>query len=297
MTGSIPEPVLLVGPVSIDEIAGERRLGGTVSYAAFVVAAFGLRARILTIAAPDTDLSPLAASHDLHVVQDSATLTFAFSQTPQGRQLTTLARPSRPLTAGDLPAAWRSPATLILGTLIEDDVDLDSFGSLASSARRIGIATQGLQRHATPVVVRGPLPDLNSLLPLCTPSTSLFRSEREASVWTTDQLTAILATGARVVTTRGERGAEVQRADRHLQIPPVAFESEIDSTGAGDIFASAFILALHEGDAAAGRLAAAFAAASVALRGPGPLPIRAEIERRLAAAAIVSDDVERGAPD
>ncbi len=297
MTGPIPEPVLLVGPVSIDEIAGERRLGGTVSYAASVVAAFGLRARILTIAAPDADLSLLSASHDLHVAQDSATLTFAFSQTPQGRQLTTLARPSRPLTASDLPAAWRSPAILILGTLIEGDIDLDSFGSIASSASHIAIATQGLQRHATPAVTTGPLTDLSSLIQLCTHSTSLFRSAREASVWTADQLPAILATGARVITTNGERGAEVQRAEGDRQIPPVSFESEIDATGAGDIFASAFILTLHEGDAAAGRLAAAFAAASVALRGPGPLPIRAEIERRLAAAAIVSDDIERGEPD
>ena len=296
MTGSIPEPVLLAGPVSIDEIAGERRLGGVVSYAASVVAAFGLRARILTIASPDTDLSPLAA-HDLHVVEDGATLTFAFNQTSEGRQLTALARPSRALTAEDLPSAWRSPATLILGTLIEEDIDLKSFTTLVRSASRTGIATQGLQRHASPVVVRGPLQNPSSLLPLCTPSTSLFRSEREASYWTSHQFSTIVNTGVRIVTTRGQRGAEVQRGDDHLQIPPVAIESEIDSTGAGDIFASAFILALHEGDAAAGRLAAAFAAASVAFRGPGPLPIRAEIERRLAAAAIVSDDVERGAPD
>ena len=296
MTGSVPEPVLLVGPVSIDEIAGDRRLGGVVSYAASVVSAFGLRARILTIASPDTDLSPLAA-HDLHAVKDSATLTFAFSQTSQGRQLTALARPSRALTAEDLPNAWRSPATLILGTLIEDDIDLQSFAPLVRSAERTGIATQGLQRHATPIVTRGPLQNLSSLLPLCTPATSLFRSEREASYWTTDQLAAIVNTGVRIVTTHGQRGAQVQRGDQHLQIPPVVFESEIDSTGAGDIFASAFILAVHEGDAAAGRLAAAFSAASVALRGPGPLPIRAEIERRLAAAAIVGDDVHSGAPN
>ena len=297
MTGSTPEPVLLVGPVSIDEIAGERRLGGVVSYAASAVAAFGLRARILTIASPGTDLSPLAAFHDLHVVEDSATLTFAFSRTPDGRQLTALARPSRPLTAVDLPHAWRSPAILILGTLIEDDIDLDSFSDIAHSASRVAVATQGLQRHMTPLVTHGPLSNPISLIRICSHTTSLFRSEREAAQWTDDQVTAILATGAAIVTTHGDRGAEVQRNHDRLQIAPVAFESEIDSTGAGDIFASAFILALHEGDAVAGRLAAAFAAASVALRGPGPLPTRAEIERRLAVAAIVSDDVQRGAPD
>jgi 1D-myo-inositol 3-kinase len=297
VTGSNPEPVLLVGPVAIDEIEGERRLGGVVTYAATVVAAFGLRARILTTAAPDTDLISLAAGHDLHVVPADATLTFAFDQTPEGRQLTELAGPTRPLSATDLPDAWRSPATLILGTLIEDDIDLSSFAPIAQSAHQTAIVTQGLQRHATPTVLRGHLHEFNSLLPLCTPSTSLFRSEREAALWTTQQAAAIRETGARLVTTHGEHGAEIQQGDRRLQIAPVSFDSEIDSTGAGDIFASAFILALHEGDAAAGQLAAAFAAASVALRGPRPLPLRAEIERRLAAAAIVSDDVERGATD
>lgn len=297
MTGSNPEPVLLVGPVSIDQIEGERRLGGVVTYAATVVAAFGLRARILTTAAPDTDLTPLADAHDLHVVPSDATLTFAFDQTSEGRQLTALARPSHTLSANDLPEAWRSPATLILGTLIEHDIDLESFAPLTQTAAHTAIATQGLQRHATPLIIRGPLRDLISLLPLCTPSTSLFRSEREAALWTTEQAAAIRETGARIVTTHGEHGADIEQGGHRLLIPPVSFQSEIDSTGAGDIFASAFILALHEGDAAAGQLAAGFAAASVARRGPGPLPLRAEIERRLAAAAIVGDDVERGAPD
>jgi len=297
VTGSNPEPVLLVGSVAIDEIEGERRLGGVVTYAATVVTAFGLRARILTAAAPGTDLTPLAADHDLHVVPSDATLTFAFAQTPEGRQLTALARPAHTLTADDLPEAWRTPTTLLLGTLIEDDIDIGSFEPVARSASQFGIATQGLQRHATPTIVRGPLQHLFSLLPLCSPSTSLFRSQREAALWTTDQYSSIRATGARIVTTRGEHGAEIEQHDNRFQIPPIAFESEIDSTGAGDIFASAFILALDEGDATAGRLAAAFAAASVAHRGPGPLPLRAEIERRLAAAAIVSDDVERGASD
>jgi sugar/nucleoside kinase (ribokinase family) len=79
--------------------------------------------------------------------------------------------------------------------------------------------------------------------------------------------------------------------------PITPFAPEIDATGTGDIFAFAFILALHEGHATVSRFTAAFAATSVATFGPSPLPLRAEIERRLAAAAIVSDDVERGAPD
>jgi sugar/nucleoside kinase (ribokinase family) len=55
----------------------------------------------------------------------------------------------------------------------------------------------------------------------------------------------------------------------------------VDTTGAGDVFATAFILALGEGEATAARLAAAYAAAKVEVVGPAPLPDRSTIERRL----------------
>ena len=60
----------------------------------------------------------------------------------------------------------------------------------------------------------------------------------------------------------------------------------MDATGAGDVFAAAFILALAAtlpgGAAEAAALAACFAAASVERAGLEPLPLRTEIERRYA---------------
>ena len=48
-----------------------------------------------------------------------------------------------------------------------------------------------------------------------------------------------------------------------------------------NVFATAFILALGDGEASAARLAAGYAAAAVEVIGPGPLPDRAAIEQRL----------------
>ena len=62
---------------------------------------------------------------------------------------------------------------------------------------------------------------------------------------------------------------------------PFPTNTEVDSTGAGDVFATALILALDQGEQAAARIAAAFAAASVEQVGPAPLPDLETIMGRL----------------
>jgi sugar/nucleoside kinase (ribokinase family) len=60
-------------------------------------------------------------------------------------------------------------------------------------------------------------------------------------------------------------------------------EAEVDPTGAGDTFATAFLIRLHEtGDAGeAARFAAAAASLSVGGIGAAAMPVRAEIEERM----------------
>lgn len=48
--------ITIVGNVTIDLVDGKKALGGAVSYAAAVASAFGVRACIVTAAAPDVDL-------------------------------------------------------------------------------------------------------------------------------------------------------------------------------------------------------------------------------------------------
>jgi sugar/nucleoside kinase (ribokinase family) len=63
----------------------------------------------------------------------------------------------------------------------------------------------------------------------------------------------------------------------------------VDTTGAGDVFATAFILGVSKlglSDEEAGRLASAFAAASVERTGPAPLPPLSEVGRRVGTAAV-----------
>jgi len=278
-----PTPLLLVGPVTMDHIAGKRLPGGGVAYGARVAAAFGIRARILTIAAPDADLSALEG-HDVHVVDDAHTVTFMFEPSAAGRVMRVPEQPSRPLAASDLPAAWADSKTLMVAPLIEGDVDLDSFTSISRTASRVGVIAQGLQRH----LIRDHFVDItpprdSSFVRSCSTAFTFFRSQREAALWTEDQRASALARGARLVTTRGQLGATIETAEGRLEVPAFPVAHEVDTTGAGDVFATALILALDEGDEAATELAAAFAAASVEQIGPASLPTLSEIRRRLVA--------------
>lgn len=114
-----------------------------------------------------------------------------------------------------------------------------------------------------------------------------FPSDDEAAqLWGLDDpdavLDRVLALGPRIVALkRGERGAVVATPDRREVIPP-APSTPVDSTGAGDSFAGAFLAEyLAAGDPfAAGRYAARVAAATVSGYGAvAPIPRREEVER------------------
>jgi sulfofructose kinase len=97
-----------------------------------------------------------------------------------------------------------------------------------------------------------------------------------------------------VVQTLGARGARAYVAGRHVDVPGFAVPV-VDTTGAGDVFHGAFLLAMLEAGGAAGRTPAveaveaairrANAAAAMkcrALGGRAGIPTRADLERFLA---------------
>jgi sugar/nucleoside kinase (ribokinase family) len=98
---------------------------------------------------------------------------------------------------------------------------------------------------------------------------SIFLSEEETAGWANGELEALAAACERVVITRGEEGATELTAAGVADIPPApgASAHTVDSVGAGDTFAAAF-MAVRElrPRADPGRLAAEVAAAAVALQ-------------------------------
>ena len=157
------------------------------------------------------------------------------------------------------------------------------------------VIAQGLQRFVAPC---GEIDDLDdpsvALLDAARPHVTICLSSEETDRWDARHpgaLGDLLGLTRRIVRTLGADGADIQTrdgdADRTLHVPALPAEV-IDTTGAGDVFATALILAMRAGDQVAGRLAAACAAACVERRGPAPLPARTEL---LSRAGLVPADL------
>ena len=263
--------ILVVGPVTWDEFGGERRPGGAVSYAARALEALGIRARIVTIAGPNADLGACDA-HETAVASGGRTLAFEHRHIGGRRALRVLSRPERLLTANDVPAGWDDADVLIIAPLLADDVDVASFAAIDAPLR--GLLGQGLVREVdgdgriATVVPRAPV-----FRSWVDDRTTVFLSAREIAGWPEASVAELERRAERLVVTLGEEGAEIRHGGRRTRVPPQRAE-EVDPTGAGDTFATAFLVGVAKGasDAEAGRLAARCAAAAVQRVGPAPLP-------------------------
>ena len=284
---SNPPRVLIVGHLTLDRFDDRVVPGGGVSYAARTAAALGERLSILTCGGPDANIDALDG-HDLRLVHAEATLTFGFAGVNGQHKLRVLARPQRRLTAADLPPGWERTRLVILAPLLPDDIDLPSFADLPAPDGTAVLA-QGLQRHLTQSsAVQSLSHPTSELMDSCSRAVSVFLSEEETSNWPEEDFEALIHRAGRVIVTRGARGADIYAGSArplHVDAHDVA---DVDATGAGDAFATAFMLTLHEGDEAAARVASAYAAAAVERSGPAPLPPLSRLLSRPAASARVS---------
>lgn len=276
-----PAPVWIVGPVTRDEVVEGDSVrpvpGGSALYVARSCEAMGLAGFVLALAGEDADLSALEP-HEVERVAAS-TLTLRHDFAGGVRQQSLVAPPGRTLSPADAPPSWPEPATLILGPLLPDDVDVLAFVEEYPGAE-VALIAQGLQRAILPDdrVAHRAQPS-SVLLDAARPNVSVFLSEEEVGLWPSGALGHLAARCARVVVTAGAAGARVITRTGERQIAP--FEAEVvDSTGAGDVFAAAFILGLRAGEEFAGQVAAACAAVACEVRGPGVLPSLTEIAAR-----------------
>lgn len=251
------------------------------------------RPRPATSSPGGDDLPPVLASSVVHRV-DAATQAFRHAFEGERRQLGLVQGTERTLRMTDVPRDWPDPATVILAPLMPDDIDVLAFVEAYPEAQ-IGLLGQGLQRAVLPgsdVIAHRAQPS-SVLLDAARPNVTIVLSEEEIALWPAGALAHLVEGAARVVITRGARGATVHRREGTRQIAP-APATVVDATGAGDTFAAAFILGLRAGEQFAGRLAAVCAAAAVEVRGPAPLPSWPVIESRVAALPTVSTAASDG---
>ncbi|MDQ2808398.1 MAG: PfkB family carbohydrate kinase [Chloroflexota bacterium] len=242
--------------------------GGTVLYAGITAALLGVPTALVTACAPAdlALLAPAEAAGVLCAVQPSpATTTFSMEYRSEARQLYLHAR-ATPLGAAALPAAWQATPILHLGP-IADEVDAAAAWDEVCPNALIGVTPQGWLRAwdaagritATPWTAAAPLLARTDVLVMSLEDTA---GDQEA-------LLGYVALAPLAVVTAGGAGATLYEWGQAVAVVPACQATPVDFTGAGDVFAAAFLVRYHETGDALRAIAFAHAAAAYAIEAPG----------------------------
>jgi 1D-myo-inositol 3-kinase len=280
--------ILLIGHVTSDLESADPnsayRLGGTVSFAAVTALRLGRRPTVITRAAATTDLSELPADLDLHVLPSPTTTTFANLYTEQGRVQYCYAQ-ALPITADDIPLTWRHPQAVLLGPLVNEITS--DVASIFHADSLVAAVPQGWMRQwdESGRVHAKPWENAEAILPHLTVLVlSLEDIDQDSS-----RLDPWFAYVGLIVLTEYRDGSTIyQRQDDgnivQIKIPPRP-ANEVDPTGAGDVFATAFVIRLQEtrDPLEAARFANITASISVEHPGVTGIPTRAQVLAYMAA--------------
>ena len=235
---TVLEPVdyLVIGHVAHDLTPEGPRLGGTAAYSALTAYALGLRVGILTSHGPETLLAPL---EDIPVISlpSPQSTTFENIYTKNGRIQYLRAQATR-IDFEQVPEVWRSAPIIHLGPIANemDAILPDSF-----SPSLLGLTPQGWMRQwdSEGHVSRGEWQHADVALGRAS-AVVISREDVNGD----DELIEHMAHETRIlVVTESAAGAVLYwNGDRRRFRAPVV--TEVDATGAGDVFAAAFFYRL-----------------------------------------------------
>lgn len=278
--------LLVVGHITRDLLsAGTFRLGGTAYYAGIAAIRLGHRVSVYTAARPDLDFSPLheaAPGIEIYSLPSSDDTVFS-NRYQAGRRRQLLLGRARPLSIAGLPGAWRAAPLVLLGAVAGE---ISPAWTEALPGAVVGACLQGWLRawDASGRVSFRPWSEAARWLPRLA---AAFLSEEDVQ-GRQDLVERYAAHCPLLVQTAGERGATLYESGRPRAVAPFPVR-ERDPTGAGDVFAAAFLVRRAEGaaPAEAARFAAAAAALSVRAAGAEAIPWRGEVEALLQEAGDV----------
>jgi 1D-myo-inositol 3-kinase len=271
-----PPDFLVVGHLVQDKVGEGYRLGGTAAYASLTAHRLGLRTAILTRVAADLDLSSLPPGIEVHRLPSRQTTVFENVYSGGQRTQYVWAR-AESIAAADVPLELGAARIVLLGPVV-GEVEEEVARCFPRSL--VAVFAQGWLRT---VAADGRVGQLSPRKWRPRHSRALFVSQEDLPPAETEEALARWATQVPIlVFTLGYRGARLSLNGRWQQVP--AFPArEVDPTGAGDVFAAAFLTRYLETDdvTQASLFAAAAAAVSVEAEGIAGIPSRAQVEERL----------------
>ncbi len=266
-----------MGHVTWDvEADGTLRQGGTATYSALTAHRLGLKTAVLTRANSECPLFLQEPSITVHRLPAQRTTTFENVYSRRGRSQYIRDWVS-PLTAEDMPAGWADAAMVHLGPVARE-VDVGLIEAFCPSF--LGLTLQGwLRRWDVDGLVSYTAWD-GAERALCKTDVAVLSLEDLEG--DEGRLAPYLSGAEHLVLTRGRRGATVYYEGQVVSMPAYRVR-EVDPTGAGDVFATAYFVHFFETQDVWRALRFANAAASFIVETDGVMgvPLREQIAWRL----------------
>ncbi len=225
---------LLIGHITCDLLPDGDVVGGSVAYSGRVARALGVNTAVLTSCHPTYHGLSALDGLGLQVIPAEQTTTFENVYTTNGR-IQTLHHTADPITFADLPQKWQNPTIVHLAPLA-DEVDPEIIKQFPNSL--IGLTPQGWMRQWDENGRISPKPWAEAAEYI--PHADVIILSQE-DLLTADMIFDYWAWADVLVLTGGSKGSIVFYGDKAQQVPTIPV-TELDATGAGDTFATAFLI-------------------------------------------------------
>jgi sugar/nucleoside kinase (ribokinase family) len=258
---SAPEFVA-VGHLTVDRFGEDVRVGGAALYAALTAHRLGLSAGILTSHAEDFPLDALPPQIEVVTLDAARTTTFEHRRDGERRELRVVAA-ARPIGVDDVPEDWNDAPIVLLAPVLNE---VDPLVAKAFGDASLGAAAQGWLRGLGRDGLVSPTPWAPPDFLLGTlQALFLSREDVGADVAGAVELFQRVPMGA---LTAGDAGALLFVNGERYEVRPHPVR-EVDGTGAGDVFAAAFLIDYYRHADAWEAAAVAACAGALTVQGDG----------------------------
>ncbi len=248
--------------------------GGSALYAALAAVELGARARVVTSHGPDFVGGELLRAAGVEVETRAASQTTCFENVYTGgvrrQRVLAIAEPLDAPAGTDVDVIFACPV-------------IAEVGARALAAPPGVILAAGLQGWLRAAAPDGTVTRRELDPAMFSPCHVLFASSEDLGEAADELIPRLCAVAQIVVVTEAERGARLYLEGRRHRVRAHPAR-EVDPTGAGDVFAAAFLVALakREPPLAAGVVAACAASIAVEGEGPGALASLPKVGERIA---------------
>ena len=251
-----------IGHVTLDRIGDASRPGGAALFAAVAAHRLGLSVGLLTSHGDDFPLDLIPPKIEVVSIPAADTSRFEHRLDAEGR-VSHVRAVAGPLTTADVPDDWRGAALTLLAPVLDE---VDPMIATLFTDGAVGAAAQGWVRQVKPdgLVVPRPWRSPERLLQSVQ---ALFLSREDIRGQETEVVEWFQRMPVGVLTADRDGALMFVNGERYEVQPRPA--REVDPTGAGDVFAAAFLIQYQRDGDPWLAAAAGACAGSLAVEGEG----------------------------